>query len=305
MQRTHLKIVQVISFGLVGLGLLALYWYLFIALKEEPMTFQEILSTYNYQAPQSLDISLTPLGNNQFGLSFTSFDGDRVNGQIRYPQAKKSSHPVLLGVSAMGRSHERWWSNSYKERPTITQVNKMTDIAIDKGYAVIAIDARYHGSRKNPKLPISTIMNRLHYLGDKTAYEDMIRKTVLDYRVLIHWLSTQPQLDETRINLAGYSTGAQIVLLLSTLEEHIQQVISLAPPYLDNKVAAVAPINFVPHSRAQKLLLITADNDEFATQAENTELFKRIDIENKQHQVFPGSHILPPGYIDTVAEWLE
>jgi len=305
MQGTHLKVIKVILFSVLGLSLLALYWYLFVALKEEPIDFQEILSSYNYQTPRSLDISLTPLGNNQFGFSFTSFDDDRVNGQIRYPQTKKSSYPVLLGVSAMGRSHERWWNNSYKGRPTITQVNKITDIAINKGYAVIAIDARFHGSRKNPELPVSTIMNRLHYLGDKTAYEDMIRKTVLDYRVLIDWLSTQPQLDETRISLAGYSMGAQIVLLLSTLEENIQQVISVAPPYLDNKVAAVAPINFAPHSRAQDLLLITADNDEFATQAENTALFDFIDIESKQHQVFPGGHILPPGYIDTVAEWLE
>ncbi len=147
-------------------------------------------------------------------------------------------------------------------------------------------------------------MNKLHYFRDKNAYVDMIRKTILDYRVLIDWLSTQPQLDETRISLAGYSMGAQIVLLLSALEENIQNVISLVPPYLDNRVAAVAPINFASHIRAQDLLLITADNDEFATQAENTALFELINIKNKQHQIFPGSHILPSSYIEAVSEWL-
>lgn len=305
MQRTPSKIIKVLSIGILAFSLIALYWYLFIALKEEPMTYEEILSSYNYQTLRDIDFSLTPRGNNQFSFSFTSFDGDKVNGQIRYPQIEKPIYPVLLGVSAMGRSHERWWDDSYKGHPTITQVNKITDIANGKGYAVIAIDARYHGSRKDPELPLRTIMNKLHYFGDKTTYEDMIRTTVLDYRVLINWIATQPQLDETNINFAGYSMGAQIVLLLSTLEENTQKVISMVPPHLDNKVAAVAPINLIAHSQAQDLLLITADNDEFATEEENRVLFELINANNKRHHVFPGDHILPPEYIDTIAEWLQ
>ncbi|WP_299586191.1 alpha/beta fold hydrolase [uncultured Microbulbifer sp.] len=223
MQRTSAQIIKALPLGILGFASMALYWYLFIALKGEPMSYEEVVSSYNYQAPQNIDFSLTPLGNRQFSFSFSSFDGDRVNGQIRYPQTEKPSYPVLLGVSAMGRSHERWWGDSYKGRPTITQVNKITDIANSKGYAVIAIDARYHGIRKDPERPLSSIMKKLHFFGDKTAYENMIRKTVLDYRVLIDWISTQPQLDKTNINLAGYSMGAQIVLLLSALEENIQK----------------------------------------------------------------------------------
>ncbi|WP_226648978.1 hypothetical protein [Microbulbifer variabilis] len=93
MQKAHLIILKAIVFSVFGLGLLVVYWHLFIALKEEPISFQEILSSHNYQTPQSLDIFLTPLDNNQFGFTYTSFDGDKVNGQIRYPQAKNQATP--------------------------------------------------------------------------------------------------------------------------------------------------------------------------------------------------------------------
>lgn len=289
MHKAPSKIIKVLSISILAVGLMAIYWYLFIALKTMPMNYAEILSSYNYQAPQDINFALTPLGNNQFSFSFTSFDGNKVNGQIRYPQVDKQTYPVLLGVSAMGRSHQRWWGSSYKGSPTITQVNKITDIANNRGYVVITIDARYHGSRKDPELPLSTIMNKLHILGDKTDYENMIRKTVLDYRVLIDWISSQPQLDENNISLAGYSMGAQIVLLLSALEDNIQKVISVVPPYLDNKVSAVAPTNLVSHSRAQDLLLVSTDDDEFASEEENRELFALIKANINGTRSFPGA----------------
>ena len=84
----------------------------------------------------------------------------------------------------MGRGYQRWWSESFKGRPTVTQVNKITKLADKNGYVVISIDARYHGKRKKPERTLRSIMNDLHFFGDKTDYEAMIKNTVIDHRVL-------------------------------------------------------------------------------------------------------------------------
>lgn len=284
---------------------LAMYaiWYFFISLKELPLPQQFIVDSYDYPAVNTSTFELNELEPNNYKLSFQSFDGSIVNGQISFPSECYSKCPVLIGVSAMGRNYNRWWIDSWKDRPTVTNVNKLGKAALNNGYAVVAIDARYHGSRKDPEKTLRSIMNDLHFFGDKEPYEKMIVNTVKDYRVLIDWLSTNNKIDSERIVMAGYSMGGQISLLAASVDNRISQVVSIVPPSLDDKVAKVAPKNVVPLISAFRLLLVTSDDDENASVAENKVLFDLIPISDKEHLVFEGDHILPVSYVDSVEKW--
>lgn len=298
--------IKKISLAVVLASLLTFfYWYKFIALEEMPMEQSEILQAYKYQPNKNLEMKMTETDPNIFTFTFKTFDGEVVYGQISYPDEESEKYPVLIGISAMGRSYIRWWVDSFNGNPTVTQVNKIADFADRNGYVVISIDARYHGKRKDPDRTLRSIMNDLHFFGDKSDYEAMIRDTVLDHRVLLDWIEQQNNLDLTKIKVAGYSMGGQISLILGSIDGRVSEVISIVPPFANDKIARVAPKNLVSLLGDKPVLLIKADNDENATRKENDFLFSLMPGPNKERIDFEGSHILPEGYVDRLAARLE
>ena len=293
-------------FGYTSLVLITgfLLWYFFIALKPVEIPQEEIVNAYRYPPIQTESVELKELDPNSFEITFRSFDGSIVNGQISYPENNEAMHPVVVGVSAMGRNYNRWWVDSFKGRPTVTNVNKLGKAALESGYAVVAIDARYHGSRKDPDRTLRSIMNDLHFFGDKSTYEEMIVNTVRDYRVLLDWLESQNRIDSRNIVMAGYSMGGQVALLTASVDDRVNGVVSIVPPYLDDKVALVAPKNVVSLLDSAQVLLITSDDDENASEEENLSLFDEIATAKKDHLIFEGTHILPARYVESVRDWL-
>jgi len=286
-----------ISFILI---LTASFWYIFIALKEKPMLQEDIISAYQYEKVQQLNFVLTKISPRTFHFTFNSFDGDIVKGQISYPEEKSDNYPVMVGVSAMGRGYARWWTDSFKGRPTVTQVNKITDLVTQKGYVVIAIDARFHSTRKDPQHSLRSIMNDLYFFGDKEPYQAMIHDTIIDYRVLLDWIEKQPDLNSNKIIVVGYSMGGQISLLLGALDERVTEVISIVPPFIDDKIALVAPKNVISLLDQKPVLMITASDDENATNSENEYLYQLIPSANKNRIDFDSGHILPEGYVEAL-----
>jgi len=183
----------------------------------------------------------------------------------------------------------------------VTQVNRITEIADKNGYVVISIDARYHGKRKDPNRTLSSIMNNLHFFGDKMHYEAMVQETVLDHRVLLNWIDQQKNLDKSNIKVAGYSMGGQIALILASLENRITEVISIVPPFLNDTTALVAPKNFVSLLKDIPVLLITADDDENSSPEENDYLYNLIPSSKKDRIDFSSDHILPDGYVNRLS----
>lgn len=294
--------VAKLSLGIL-LAVLAtfLYWHNFIALKEMPMAQSEILEAYEYASVQGLEMTMTAAAPNVSSFTYKSFDGEMVYGQIAYPDQVSEKYPVLIGISAMGRSYVRWWVDTFNGNPTVTQANKIAELAISKGYAVVSIDARYHGKRKDPERTLRSIMNDLHFFGDKRDYEAMIRDTVKDHRVLLDWIEGQDRLDINRVKTAGYSMGGQISLILGSVDARIDSIVAIVPPFIDDRIARVAPKNFVSLLGDKPVLLITASDDENASATENDFLFNLLPGANKERVDFDGGHILPESYVDRLA----
>ena len=292
---------------LTGLGLLSVvagsYYLLVAKLPAEQLTLEQINVKYQYQSSFSdFDISGEPLESREF--TFTAYDGEKVFGQIMLPKVKQEKYPVLIGIHAMGRSYPRWFNGSVKGRPTVTSVNKITELALEKGYAVVAIDARFHGKRKIEEKPLSSIWNDLKFFGDKTDYENMVRKTVIDNRTLLDWVETQDYLDAENISVAGYSMGGQASLILAAVDKRIGDVITVVPPFINNTVAAVSPYNLAHQIDDGRVLFIYGEKDDVASLEENKMVFDAISTKDKELLAYDADHILPENYVNAIGAWL-
>lgn len=295
-----------LTIGVVVAGVAAL-WYGVFGLKPYSLSAEELSARYAYSMKQQVQLELKELTPQSFEFTYQSFDGVTVNGRISYPQDPKaiqSPVPVLIGAHAMGRSQIRWWQDSFKDRATFEQTDKITAMALAKGYAVVAIDARHHGLRKDPNLSIVDIIDNLHWWGEREPYETMLVDTVRDHRVLLDWLVQQPMLDKNTIKLVGYSMGAQVSLLLAGVDSRIQSVAAIVPPHMNSTTAVVAPLNVMAGLADNQVWLFTADDDEYASIKQNQLLFDALPNADKKLFRFDSGHLLPADYINDLEPWL-
>lgn len=302
-----LKSIKTIVLTVLAIAaVLAASWYAVFGLKPYTVTPTQISERYSYSMIQPMTMQLESTDNTHFSFSYRSFDGAVVNGQLRYPMPlhdSKESLPVLIGAHAMGRSQVRWWQDSFKDRPTLENTDKMTTMALASGYAVVTIDARNHGERKDPTHGIAAIIRNLHWWGQREPYEAMLIDTVRDHRVLLDWLTAQPQFDPHNINIAGYSMGAHISLLLAGTDARINRVLAIVPPHISNRTAIVAPKNILAGLADNDIWLLSANRDEYASKKQNHQLFNALPTNNKKHFTFDGGHLLPASYVRTVENW--
>lgn len=281
----------------------AAIWH-FVWLKPYSVSTAELQARYAYRE------AFTPAEGHAVDISLQSFDGALLTGRIVYPSDPTQAarpFPVLIGMHAMGRSHMRWWQAEVNGKPTLEQTHRITQMALQQGYAVVAIDARAHGQRRALGQPHAAqrAMRDMHWFGKRQAYEQMIIDTVRDHRVLLDWLLQQAHLDATRITAAGYSMGAQGALLLAGLDERVQAVAAMVPPHLGDNVAAVAPINLVAGLQGKRVWLLTADDDDHASPKQNQALFDAIPSPDKKHLRFDSGHLLPSDYVEPLSDWLK
>jgi dienelactone hydrolase len=319
MKKNVLKILG----GLLGLAALAgALWWMFFALKPYDLTPAEFEARYAHRLPGARPVGLridraepVLIGATQgyaAMLRFESFDGAVARGRIVFPEdpaaaaAAGRRWPLLLALHGMGRTQWRWWLPEYKGRPTMESTHLLAERALQQGHALVALDARDHGDRKNETQPLISwkLMARLHLLGQREPYERLIADSVKDYRVLLDALASQPQLDLQRIGAAGYSMGAQMALLLAGADARVRAVAAVVPPDVDDKVAAVSPTRAARRLGDRTVWLLTADDDEHASVAANDALFAALPGTDKQHLRFEGGHLLPARYVERLRPWL-
>ena len=299
-------------------GALGALWYGLFALKPYDISPEQLAARYAHTtaaplasvqlgAPQRITVGQTTAWARD--LRVPSFDGAVANGRIVYPTdpaVLAAPRPVLLGLHAMGRSYRRWSEAEFKGRPTIENTHRLTELALQHGYVVIALDAREHGDRKNADQPLTPreLLRNLHWWGEREPYERLIVDTVKDWRVLLDWVAQQPAFDGSNIRAAGYSMGAQMALLLAGTDSRVSAVAAMVPPGLTDTVAVVAPLNVAPQLAAARVWMLTGDDDDHASVDESATLFRALPGADKQHLRFASGHLLPPDYVERLRPWL-
>lgn len=304
-------------------GLLGALWWALFALKPYDISPAQLAERYAHQpAPvragglqfgtlEPVTVGSTP--GHAATLRFESFDGAVALGRIVYPEhpagaaAAGRRLPVLLALHGLGRTQWRWWQADFKGRPTIENTHRLAELALQQGHAVVALDARGHGDRKDPERPLLSreLLMNLHVWGEREPYERLIVETVKDYRVLLDGIEQQPQLDAGRIRAAGYSLGAQMALLLAGTDPRVRAVAAMVPPAVGDTVAAVSPRSVAGRLAPVTVWLLTADDDEYAAARDNASLFEALPGPDKRHLRFSGGHVLPAAYVDQLRPWFE
>jgi dienelactone hydrolase len=147
-------------------------------------------------------------------LYLAGWDPDEpVPAYVYYKKGNKAM-PVVIFMHGMGGSKE-------------SNVARMQDWA-GKGMFVVAIDAHLHGERKVPGLGPQG--KNLGALGSDYAiwlHQSAVSHTARDVSKVIDALSARPEVDRSRIGVAGISMGSSTCMVLAWKEPRISVLVGL------------------------------------------------------------------------------
>lgn len=195
-----------------------------------------------------------------------------------------------------------------------------------QGIATFAIDAEYHGDRKQPG---SDIFSAYLYRN-----RDAIIQTVIDLRRAIDFLQSRQEIDGKRIGYIGLSMGGILGGILAGVDERVQAPILIvaggdwgylfrtsqhstvrqlrekhpelfkSAQKMNEIMGAVDPVNWVAHIAPRPLLMINGTNDQIVPK-ECTERLFAAAKEPKEIVWLEGGHIPQPvAVLRKVDEWL-
>ncbi len=226
-------------------------------------------------------------------LALEAPDGNRITGFIYQNITTRKNAPLAILMHGMTGSSLDWLADNHRYYTDL-----ITKDLIRKGYRVVALDARSHGMRKDEMKPHMRLKNLRS--GKPEPYLAMIEGTLNDYDVLLEKVNKKYG-PPKYILAAGYSMGAQMVVLFAAKHKEVTHIVTMVPPAAQS-AKVVAPVNHASKVQAQ-WLLITASKDQFSSKADNDALAK-AGGEKVARIEFDSKHILPRGYVDAVIEWI-
>lgn len=235
----------------------------------------------------------------RFRIEFESDDGVRVNGMLAMPADGAEASPLAIALHPMGTDQTIWWST---ENPIFG--GHITDYLRHLGYAVLTLDARLHGERNAENLGPREIIGFAR--GDNPhPYARMIADSVRDYRLALRWADQQADLDTESVFVVGYSMGAQMSLLLASVEPRVTSVLAMVPPYVESPVSLVAPRQHVGRIESAEVQLMVARNDPYSTVDQNQQVFDAIASPAKYIRFFDSEHVLPEAYLTAALAFID
>src|SRR5688572_17159162 len=225
-------------------------------------------------------------------VRFRSRSGDIVPALLCTPAKKSGPFPVVIAVHGMGSNKAQVCG---QVAPALTR----------RGFAVLAPDMPLHGER--PGEP-----REIFDAGSPLRTFELYRRAVTDVRQCIDAAEALPQLDASRVVLAGYSMGswihamvgaadarvAAMVLMVGGAHEVPREASALLP-----QLAAMQPDLAIAHFVGRPLLMLNAKHDSTVTPAMGRRLFSAA-AEPKEQRWYDSGHLLPESAYDDAAEWI-
>lgn len=268
---------------------------------DKPVTAPEVsaLAFYDYDANLPLDVEQTEAKRTdaftQYHLWYTSAHSQRVSALLTIP-AGATNPPVIFVQHGYGDSKEV----DYVQWPTM--------FIIKEGYAVMSIDAQYHGERKKPNFP-----QELFNVRSPEA-RDAFVQTVIDLRRAVDLLAKRDDVDATRVGYLGMSMGAMLGAVFCGVEKRVNAAClvvggggfaQLLGAKVDPEVRAntdvIDPVYYVGMISPRPLLMINGRKDDKVRPANAQAMFDAAR-EPKRIEWYDGGHYDPP--LAKVQEWV-
>jgi len=227
-------------------------------------------------------------------LGYDAPDGNRITGFVYQSDKTKKDAPIAVLMHGLMGSSLYWLAED-----NLMHGDDVTAELVERGFRVLALDARAHGARIVDEKPIAYV--KAARRGNSAAYEAMITGTIKDYQFLLDKVLKNSG-NNRQVLVVGYSMGAQMATMLAAQDKRVTHLITMVPPAVRN-VPAVSPIKFAPDVTVP-WFLITAEKDEYSSKKQNAEL---IAAAGRAPEIvsFDSKHMLPAGYVETVEGWLD
>lgn len=304
--KTHLS--KMLGLALIVSGLFAanLYAQNTKEFKLEPIgeeAFQVMKDFLNYDQGITLDTKVVATYNGpEFTREKIVFNGThntRVPGYLVVPKQRGGPFPCVLLLHGFSGSKNDWWQDD-----SYIQGGLLTKQLVASGYAVLALDAQYHGELiannefQSPR--VFAFEKKWH-----AQLRDMHGQTVKDYRLALDYLETRKEIDSSRIGAVGYSMGGMMVFNLSAIDARVKVSVAAVAPVIKKQHSVMGTINFAPYITKQPFLMLMGTTDQNYSMEEAQTIYKNIGSKTKNIHFYEGGHRLPKDWVKTSVDWLE
>ncbi len=232
-------------------------------------------------------------------IVFQGPGNSRVPGYLAIPKEGNGPYQCVLLLHGVGDSKESWWKeNSFNSGGLLTKQ------LIDSGFAVLSLDAEYHGER---------MLNNDYESADVFIFQkgwimrarDMIVQTVIEYRRAMDYLATREEIDATGFGAIGYSMGGMMVFNLSAVDSRINVSVASVTPVLKEPFSALAVYNFAPFVDKSSFLMLMGESDSRNyTKNDGQRLYDLIKSRDKEIKWFDSGHKLPDEWTNRASGWM-
>jgi len=264
-----------------------------------PEAYGLLKATYGYDAAYPLDArsvgTFEQNGSTWEKLSFTSFHDGLVPGFLALPKGE-GPFPVVLLLHGLTGNKRQWLSD------TFTHGGEVSAGLLAAGYAVMALDAQYHGDRAvyNDFVDPGEMVFRR---GWTMRYANLLTQTVVDYRRAIDYLETRDDIDASRVGILGYSMGGHMTFILGAVEPRVKAVVACVVPATPGLPMAAS--QFARDMGGRGLLMMMGRQDQFYTVEQAQALYDRVPGEQKALRFFDSGHSLPEAYAAEAVRWVQ
>lgn len=271
---------------------------------EQPKTAQspsetqkQLLKTFDYNPALPLNATIEPIrktpGYEEFRLSYDSVNNERIPASLFLPAKKTAPWPCVIVMHGYGGDKTMGALFAMAMAP--------------RGYAIISIDAQYHGDRKKQGKDILST--------DVQSNAAAMAQTIIDLRRAVDYLRTRKDIDASRVGYVGASMGSFLGAVFMGVDTRVKTAVlivgganweemiktSKVPPFdalrdmyktknlpysdYGQKMSAVDPLNFASLISPRELLMLNCSNDKYVPKPTAEQLFNAAS-EPKQIQWF-------------------
>jgi cephalosporin-C deacetylase-like acetyl esterase len=233
-------------------------------------------------------------------IVFNGTRNSRVPGYLAIPKNGAAPYPCVLQLHGIGDSKEGWWEDN-----SFSSGGQLTKQLLELGFAVLSLDAEYHGERlSNNDFESANVFT--FQKGWYLRARDMIVQSVIEYRRAVDYLATRKDIDTSRIGMIGYSMGGMMAFNLTAVDPRIKVSVTCVTPILKEQHSAMAAFNFAPHITTQPFLMLIGDTDERNYSKEDAQqLHGFITSPTKELVVYESGHKLPAEWTKRATQWME
>ena len=234
-------------------------------------------------------------------IVFRGLHDERVPGYLAIPKTGSPPYPCVLQLHGLSVSKSIWWEEDNDHNGL-----RVTQELLANGYAVLAIDAQYHGERmvnNDYENPMALLWNPATH----NRFRGMLVQSTVEWRRALDYLESRPEIDSNRIGMIGYSMGGIMTFQLTAVDPRIKVSIScVGPPRIPNNLLDYfSAYNFAPAAEKSHFLVLMGRNDTLHTIGQAQKLHDLIGGKSKKLILYDSGHRLPVQYVNDALSWFK